>query len=88
MPPETSPRYAHIAYDTHQPSAGSQNPEDMPPDFFQLDQETLVILDVSELIRVLVIALQIPIGGGEVTTRCTDSSSRNDRSRASPLMSL
>ena len=87
MPPETSPRYVHIAYDTHQPSAGSQNPEDMPPDFFQLDQETLVILEVSELIRILVVALQIPIGG-EVTTRWTDSSSRNDRSRASPLMSL
>ena len=63
MPPETSPRYAHIAYDTHQPSAGSQNPEDMPPDFFQLEKERLVVLNVPELVRVLVVTFKIPIGG-------------------------
>ncbi len=62
MSPEASPCNANIADDANQPSTGDQNPEGMSPDLFHLSKESLVILNMSELIRVLVIALEIPIG--------------------------
>ena len=33
----------------------------MPPDFLQLEQECLVVLNVAKLVRVFVVALEIPI---------------------------
>ncbi len=54
--------YADVADDAYKATTGNENTECVSPYFFQLGKECLVVLDMTELIRVLVIALEIPIG--------------------------
>jgi len=60
---EITTRHADIADDTDQAAAGNKNAEHMPPDLLQFSQEGFIICDVPELIRVLVVTLEVPIGG-------------------------
>ena len=60
--PEIASGHANIADNADQAAAGNENPEHLSPDLLQLIQERLVILNVPELIRILVVALEVPIG--------------------------
>ena len=60
---EFAPRDADVADDAHQTATGNEDSVDVPPDLFQLEQKCLVVLDVAELVRILVISLEIPVGG-------------------------
>ena len=61
--PEVASGHANIADDTDQAAAGNENAEHMPPDLLQFSQECFIIRDVPELIRMLVVALEVPIRG-------------------------
>ena len=62
MASEVAPGDANVADDADQTPAGNQDAVDMPPDLLQLEQECLVVLNVSELVRVLVVPFEIPVG--------------------------
>ncbi len=54
--------YADIADYTYEATTGNENTECMSPYFFQLGEECFVVLNMTELIRVFVITLEVPIG--------------------------
>ncbi len=58
---KVTPGDADIAHNAHETSSGNKESVNMTPDFLQLEQESFVVLDVAQLIRVFVIALEIPI---------------------------
>ncbi len=60
--PEVAPGDANIPDDADQSPAWDQDSVDVPPDLLQLKKECLVVLNVSELVRVLVVTFEIPIG--------------------------
>jgi hypothetical protein len=62
MPPEGAPRNANIAYDADETAARDKNAEYMTPNLLQFAKKCLIILDVAELIRVLVVTFEVPIG--------------------------
>jgi hypothetical protein len=64
MPAVRSTRDAYVTHNADQTSPGNQNSEDLPPYLFQLGQEDLIVLDVSELAGTLVIAFEIPVRRG------------------------
>ena len=55
--------YTHISDNTHQPSTRNKDSENVPPYPFQFCKKGLVILDMPQLIRILIILFEIPIGG-------------------------
>ena len=60
---EVAPGNADISNNAHHPSAGNQNPIDMPPDFFEFAEKCLVFLDMPKLIGILDVPLKIPVWG-------------------------
>jgi hypothetical protein len=58
---EIASGHADITDHAHQPSTGDKDTKSMPPNFFQLAQKSLVILDMPELIRILIVSLEIPV---------------------------
>lgn len=60
---EIAPSDAHISDDAHQTAAGDKDSVHVSPDFLQLKEEFIVVLDVAELVWVLVVPLEIPVGG-------------------------
>jgi hypothetical protein len=62
MSPEGAPRNANIAYDADKTAARDKNTEYMTPNLLQFTKKSLIILNVAELIRVLIVALEVPIG--------------------------
>ena len=63
VPAKIAPRHANIPHDADQAAAGNENPEHLSPDLLQFSQEGFVILDMPELIRMFVVALEVPIRG-------------------------
>ncbi len=61
MSTETSSGNADITNDTDQSPARNQQPIDLPPDFVQLIKETLIVINVSHLVRVFIVPLEIPV---------------------------
>jgi hypothetical protein len=61
---EVAPRYANIANNAYQTPAGNENAVCLPPNLLQLKKKYFVILNVSELVRVIVVPLKIPVGRG------------------------
>jgi hypothetical protein len=61
MPAKSAPRDTDIANDTNESSSRNKNPERMQPHFSEFPEEGLVILDVSHLVWILVVPLEIPI---------------------------
>jgi hypothetical protein len=51
----------YIAHYANQTSSRSKDAEYMTPYFFQFGKKRLIVLDVTELVRVFVVALQVPI---------------------------
>jgi hypothetical protein len=64
MSPEIASCHAYVADHAHQPSTGDKNTKSMPPDLFQLAKKRLVILNMSQLIGILIVLLEIPVRGG------------------------
>ena len=62
MAAEASSRYADVPDNADEPSAWNKHPVDMPPDSLQFIEELLVIVDMTELVLVIVVLLEIPIG--------------------------
>lgn len=62
MPSKIPSRYADVADYTDQSSAWNKNPENMSPYFFQFKEELFIVLDMPKLVRVFIIAFQVPIG--------------------------
>lgn len=62
---EVSPKiascHANVADNAYKAAAGNEYTEHMPPDLFQFTYECFVVLNVSELIRILVVAFEVPI---------------------------
>jgi len=56
-----TPGVADMTHNAHETPAGKEDSVNMPPDFLQLEQERLVVMDVAELVRVFVVPLEIPI---------------------------
>ena len=59
--PEIAPRHANIADNADKAAAGNEKTEHMPPDLLYFTQERFVILNMSELIGILVVTLEIPV---------------------------
>jgi hypothetical protein len=59
--PEIAPRDTDVPDHTYEAATRNKDSVDMSPDLLQLNEECFVILYVSQLVRVLVVALQIPI---------------------------
>jgi len=87
VPPEIASCHANITDNADKAAAGNENAEHVSPDLLQLTYECFVVLNVSELIRILVVALEVPI-----RRRCDNEMdgliTTNDKSRASPLINL
>lgn len=64
MPSKVTSGDTDVADDADEPSARDKNPEDMPPDLVQFGKKGLVVLDMAQLIRVLVVTLEIPVWRG------------------------
>jgi hypothetical protein len=61
---EIASGHADIADHTNQPPAGDKDTKGMPPNLFQLVKKSLVILNMPQLIRVLIVPFEIPVWGG------------------------
>jgi hypothetical protein len=61
VPSEIPPGDAHVADDADQPSTRNQYAVHVPPHLLQLEKESLVVLNVPELVGVLIVALEIPV---------------------------
>jgi hypothetical protein len=59
--PEIASCHANITDNADKAAAGDENTEHMPPDLFQFTYECFVVLNVSELIRIFVVAFEVPI---------------------------
>jgi hypothetical protein len=44
-----STRQAHVSDNTHQPTAGDESPEAVPPNFVELCQELFIFLNMAHL---------------------------------------
>ncbi len=64
MTSEIAPRNADIPDDAHQTATWNKDSVGMPPDLLQLKKECFVVLDMTELVRVFIIPLEFPVGGG------------------------
>ena len=62
MAPEGAPGDTNIPDNANQTSTGNQDSVDVSPDLLQLEQERFVVLNVSGLIRILVVPFEIPVG--------------------------
>jgi len=51
-----------ISDHTNKPTSRDQDSIHMPPNLLQLEEERFIILDMAELVRAIVVALQVPIG--------------------------
>jgi hypothetical protein len=58
---KTTPRNANVTNDAHETSPRNEHSENVSPDFLKLIKESLVVIDVTELIVMLVIAFEIPV---------------------------
>ncbi len=63
MTAELAPGDADIPDNAHKSATRYKNSVDMSPDLLQLKEKCLVILDMAELIRVLIVLLEIPVRG-------------------------
>ena len=64
VPPEVTSGDTNVADDANEPSTWDKDPENMPPDLVQFGKKGLVILDMAQLIRVLVVTLEVPVWRG------------------------
>ena len=58
---EITPGDADVANNAHETSSGNKESVNMTPDFLQLEQERLGVLNVAKLVRVFVLSFEIPI---------------------------
>ena len=63
MASEIASCYADIADHAHQPSTWDKDTKSMPPNLFKLTKKRLVIRNMPQLIGVLIILFEIPVGG-------------------------
>ena len=61
---EIASGHADIADHANQAPTGDKDTKGMPPNLFQLVKKSLVILNMPQLIRVLIVPLEIPVWGG------------------------
>jgi hypothetical protein len=61
VPPKIPPGYTNVPHDTNKPSSRDKDPEDMPPDLVQFGKKGLVVLDMAQLIRIIVVTLEVPV---------------------------
>jgi hypothetical protein len=59
---EIASRNADVANYANKPASWNKDTMYMPPDLLNFRQESLVVLNMSELIGILVVAFEIPIG--------------------------
>jgi len=64
VPPKVAPCDTDIPDNSNQTSARDEYSEYMSPNPLQLSKECFIVLDVAELSRVFVVALEIPIWRG------------------------
>jgi hypothetical protein len=60
---EIASRDADIADHTHKAPTWDKDAENVSPDLLQLRQKRFIILNMAQLVRILVVAFQIPIRG-------------------------
>jgi hypothetical protein len=58
MPSVLPSGQAYVPHNTDNPAAGNKHAIDFLPDFRQFREETLIISDMSKLIRVFIVSLQ------------------------------
>ena len=63
MTSKIAPRNTNISYNTHQTAAWNKDSIDVSPDFLQLKEKCFVVLNMPELVRILIVLLEVPIGG-------------------------
>jgi len=64
MPPKVTSGDTGVADYANEPSARDKDPEDMPPDLVQFGKKGLVVLDMAQLVRILVVTLEVPVWWG------------------------
>lgn len=60
---EIPPCDAHIPDNAHHTTTGNKYSVDVSPDLLQLKEESFIVLDMAELVRVLIVPLEIPVRG-------------------------
>jgi len=61
MATEFASGYANVAYYTDETTAWCKDPKDVSPHLFQLIQESLVVIDVAELVIMLIVPFEVPV---------------------------
>ncbi|OPY84459.1 MAG: hypothetical protein A4E65_00276 [Syntrophorhabdus sp. PtaU1.Bin153] len=67
MSSEAPPGYADIAHHANQTPSGNENAEYVTPYLLQLSEKCFVVLNMTKLVRVIIVSLEIPI-----RRRCND----------------
>ena len=62
MSPKAPTSHANVANHAHEAAARNQNTINLPPDFGQLAEKLFIVPKMPELVWILLIALQIPVG--------------------------
>lgn len=63
VPPEVAARDADIADYTDEAAALYKNSVHMSPDLLQFRKKRFVVLNVTKLVGILIVPLEIPVGG-------------------------
>ncbi len=87
MPAENTSGHAYIANHTHKASTGNEEAENVLPNFFQFSQKCFIILDMPQLIGILVVPFEVPVGRGS-NNEVNGLVLQEGKSRASPWISL